>query len=186
MQLNTQHLLKAILIGLFTVFFVNLHLTGDIAKYINPKYDFMSKLTVVIFFILFMIQLPRIFQKKQTHHHICSVNCSHSHDHGYGHWNFAKIIGFTIVAFPLITGFTIPPATLDSSIAANKGSVLSQIISGQKEEKSFEESIMENSKSLIEKENIDIYSSDHVPLVNNNYLTEEELKEKKKGSKALK
>ena len=176
MQINTQHLLKAVLIGLFTLFFVSLHLTGDITKYINPKYDFMSKLAVGIFFILFMIQLPRIFQRKHTHH-VCSIHCSH--DHGHGHWSFLKIIGFAIVAFPIITGFTIAPATLDSSIAANKGPILSQISSEKKEEESFEEPLVENSESLIEKENIDIYSSDYIPLVNNNYLTEEELKEKK-------
>ena len=175
MQINTQHLLKAVLIGLFTLFFVNLHLSGDITKYINPKYDFMSKLAVGIFFILFLIQLPRVLQKKHTHH-VCSVHCSHNHDHG--HWNFMKIIGFAIVAFPIITGFTIAPATLDSSIAANKGSILSQISSKQKVEESFEETLMENSESLIEKEDLDITSSDYEPLVNNNYLTDEELKEK--------
>ena len=177
MQINSQHLLKAVLIGLFILLFVNLHLSGDITKYINPKYEFMSKFAVGIFFILFMIQLPRIFQKKHTHH-VCSVHCSHNHDHGDGHWNLVKIIGFAIVAFPIVTGFTIAPATLDSSIAANKGTILSQISSKQNEEKSLEESLLENSESLSEKEDIDIYSDDYEPLVNNNFLTDEELKEK--------
>lgn len=173
MRLNIQHLLKAVFLGFFILFFMNLHFNGDISKYINPKYDFMSKIAIGIFFLFFLIQLPRIFQKNHIRH-ICTAHCSHDHEH----WSLGKIIGFVIVAFPLITGFTISPATLDSSIAANKGSILSQINSGQTKEKSFEEALMENSESLTEKENIDIYSSEHIPLVNNNYLTEEELKEK--------
>lgn len=175
MKLNSQHLLKAVLLGLFTLFFVNLQMTGDISKYINPKYDIMSKLTAIIFFILFLIQLSRIFQKKHVHH-VCSTNCSH--DHGNSRWNLPRILGFGVIAFPIMTGFTIPPTTLDSSIAANKGSVLTQMSRGQKEQNSIIESLVEPSQSLDEKENIDIYSSEHIPLVNNNYLSEEELEEK--------
>lgn len=177
MRLNKQHLFKAIIIGLYILFFMKLHSTGDIAKYINPKYDMMSKIAVGIFFLFFIIQLTRIFQKKRTHH-VCCSHCCHSHDHGQG--GFPKVFGFIMVAFPLITGFTIPPATLNSSIAANKGNILLQI-SGGKEEKSFEEHLMESATSLTEKEEIDIYSSDHVPLVNDNYLSEEELEEKNRS-----
>ncbi|MER2107341.1 MAG: TIGR03943 family protein [Solibacillus sp.] len=173
MKLHSQHVLKAVLLGLFTLFFVKLQLSGDISKYINPKYDFMSKLAAGTFFILFLIQLSRIFQKKHGHH-VCSAHCSH--DHGDSRWNLARILGFGIVAFPIITGFTIPPATLDASIAANKGSVLTQISREQKEENSISESLA--AESLIEKEHLDIYASDYIPLVNNNYLSEEELQKK--------
>ncbi|MGN7478282.1 TIGR03943 family putative permease subunit [Solibacillus silvestris] len=176
MKLNSQHILKAVLLGLFALFFVNLQMTGDISKYINPKYDFMSKLAAIIFSILFLIQLPRIFRKRHVHH-ICSTNCSH--EHADSRWSLRKISGFAVIAFPVMTGFTIPPATLDSSIAANKGSVLTQISGGQKEQKSPSEFLVP-SESLAEKENIDIYSSEHIPLINNNYLSEEEL-EKKAG-----
>lgn len=174
LKLNTQHLLKVLLLGLFTLFFVNLQITGDISKYINPKYSFMSKLTAMIFLILFFIQLFRIFEKKHIHH-VCSTNCSH--DHGNNRWKLSKILGFAVIAFPIITGFTIPPAILDSSIAANKGSVLTQMSSGQREQSSIGE-YLESSDSLAEKENIDIYSDEYTPLVNNNYLSEEQLAEK--------
>ena len=176
MKLSSQHLLKAVLLGLFTWFFINLQLTGDISKYINPKYAFMSKLSAFIFFVLFIIQLSRIFQKKHGHH-VCSANCSHDHENS--RWNLPTILGFGFITFPILTGFIIPPATLDSSIAANKGSVLTQLISGQKEKKSSEP-LLEPSESLAEKENIDIYSSEHIPLVNNNYLSTEEVEEKKR------
>ncbi|PKC50146.1 hypothetical protein RhiirA1_406162, partial [Rhizophagus irregularis] len=79
----------------------------------------------------------------------------------------------------MITGFTLAPATLDSSIAANKGFLLSQ--GGNKESvgSSNRNSLLEGSESLAEKENIDIYSSvEDIALPNNNYLSEEEYDEK--------
>lgn len=172
MKLNAQHVLKVVLLGLFTLFFVNLQITGDISKYINPKYSFMSKLTAIIFFILFFIQLFRIFENKSIHH-VCSTNCSH--DHGNHRFNLSKVLGFTIIAFPIMTGFTVPPATLDSSIAANKGSVLAQMSSGQRQSESLDESLESSETAL---EHLDIYSDEYTPLLNTNYLTEAELAKK--------
>ena len=177
MKFHFQHFLKALLLGLFTLFFANLHLTGDITKYINPKYDYMSKMAAILFFVLLLIQLTRIWQEKHSHH-ACSHHCDH--DHGNNHWSLKRIVGYSIVAFPIITGFMIPPATLDSSIAANKGFLISQ---GNKESNdgSARESLMEGAESLVEKEDIDIYSSeaiDDVALPNNNYVSEEEYDEK--------
>ena len=177
MQFHFQHFLKALLLGLFTLFFANLHITGDISKYINPKYDFMSKLAAIFFFILLLIQLTRIWQEKHSHH-----SCSHScdHDHGNSRWSLKRLVGYSIVAFPIITGFMLPPVTLDASIAANKGFLLSQGNNEEGEQGLAQESIMEGAKSLTEKENIDIYSSDaeDVALPNNNYLSQEEYNKK--------
>lgn len=175
MRFHFQHFLKAILLGLFTLFFTNLHITGDITKYINPKYDFMSKIAAVFFLVLFLIQLSRIWQKKHIHH-VCSHGCSH--DHGNDYWSLKRVVGYSIVAFPIITGFTLSPATLDSSIAANKGFLLSQGSNEEKVDSSDKDSLMEDAESLVEKENIDIYSSEHIPLPNNNYLSEEEYNDK--------
>lgn len=173
MGINTQQSLKAIILGLFALFFLKLHMTGDIGKYINPKYDFMSKIAIGFFLIFLLIQVPRIFQKRHAHHD-CTNHCCHHH---HEKWNVGKIISFAIVIFPIMTGLTFAPATLNSSLAANNGSILSQI-SYQKEEASLEELLNQNSESLTEKESIDIYSSDYEPLVNENYLTEEEIKSK--------
>lgn len=167
MTFHFQHFLKALLLGLFTLFFANLHITGDIAKYINPKYDFMSKLAAIFFLVLTLIQLTRMWQKKHNHH-VCSHGCDH--DHGNSHWSLKRIVGYCIVAFPIITGFTIAPVTLDASIAANKGFLLSQ---GKEED-----SLLEDAESLVEKENIDIYSNEDIALPNNNYLSEEEYDKK--------
>lgn len=176
MKFHFQHFLKAVILGLFALYFVNLHITGDITKFINPKYDFMSKMAAIIFIVLFMIQFSRIWQEKHSHH-ACSHGCDH--DHGNSHWSLKRIVGYCVIAFPMITGFTLAPATLDSSIAANKGFLLSQ--GGNKESvgSSNRNSLLEGSESLAEKENIDIYSSvEDIALPNNNYLSEEEYDEK--------
>ncbi|MFC7687223.1 TIGR03943 family putative permease subunit [Ureibacillus sp. GCM10028918] len=171
MVFHFQHFLKALLLGLFTLFLANLHITGDITKYINPKYDFMSKMAAICFFVLLLIQVTRIWQEKHTHH-VCSHRCNP--DHGNSHWSLRRVVSYSIIAFPIITGFMIPPATLDSSIAANKGFLLSQGSSEGRNGGTERKSLMEGAESLVEKEGIDIYSSDHVPLPNENYLSEEE------------
>ncbi len=177
MKFHFQHFLKALLLGLFTLYFANLHLTGDISKYINPKYDFMSKMAAILFFVLLLIQLTRIWQEKHSHH-TCSHSCDH--DHGNSHWSLKRIVGYSIVAFPIITGFAIPPATLDSSIAANKGFLISQGGNEEAKEGAARDSLMEGADSLVEKENIDIYSSDveDIALPNENYVSESEYEEK--------
>lgn len=176
MQFHFQHFLKALLLGLFTLYFANLHITGDISKYVNPKYDSMSKIAAIIFLILTLIQLTRMWQKKHSHH-VCSHGCDH--DHGNSHWSLKRVVGFAIVAFPIITGFTLQPATLDSSIAANKGFLMSQGSKKEDVESLSKDSLLKDADSLVEKENIDIYSyDDNIALPNNNYLSEEEYDEK--------
>lgn len=170
MKLHFQHFLKAFLLGMFTLFFANLHITGDITKYINPKYDYMSKMAAIFFFVLLLIQVTRIWQEKHTHH-ACSSRCNH--DHGNSHWSLRRIVSYSVVAFPIVTGFMIPPATLDSSIAANKGFLLPQD-SNEGQGGAERTSLLEGAESLVEKEDIDIYSSEHIPLPNENYLSEEE------------
>lgn len=172
MKFHFQHFLKALLLGLFTLYFANLHITDDITKYINPKYDYMSKMAAIFFFVLLLIQVTRIWQEKPNHH-LCSTGCNH--DHGNDHWSLSRIVSYSIVAFPILTGFLIPPATLDSSIAAKKGFLLSQgTDEGQNGGSAEGKSLMEGAESLVEKENIDIYSSEHLPLPNENYLSQEE------------
>lgn len=174
MQVHFQHLIKAMILGFFVLYFNHLHSTGDILKYINPKYDYISKIAKFILIILFIVQLFRILQKKKHHHHICIAGCNHNHDHGNGQLTLMRVFGYSVMIFPIITGFTFEPATLNASIAANKGSFYSQVDQNEKP------LLFEKAKSLIEKENIDIYSSEHIPLVNNNYLSTEEYDEKLK------
>lgn len=170
MKFHLQHFIKAVILGVFVLFFIDLHSTGTIMKYINPKYENISKLAAGIFILLFFIQLFRIFQRKGKGHHHCDPGCHHGHDHGNEQFNLSRIFSYSVMVFPIITGFAFEPATLNSTIASNKGSIFSQV--NQKETSPL------NETTLTDKENIDIYSSDHVPLVNNNYLSNEEYEKK--------
>lgn len=171
MQFHLQHFIKAVVLGVFVLFFLDLHLSGDIMKYINPKYQNISKLAAGIFIVLFFVQLFRIFQRKgKGHHHACGPGCHHGHDHGNEQFNLSRLFSYSVMVFPIITGFAFEPATLNSTIASNKGSIFSQV--NQKETSPL------NETTLTDKENIDIYSSDHVPLINNNYLSNEEYEKK--------
>lgn len=176
-KIPIQHLLKTVVLGFFALYFIRLHSTGKIFKYINPQYDYISKTAAIIFIILFLVQLFRVFQRKNHQHHVCSAGCHHGHDHANGQSTLSQIFGYGVMIFPLITGFTFEPATLNASIAANKGSFYSQV--GQSKDFTDEEAnLFQHSESLADKENIDIYSSEHVPLVNTNYLSDEEYEEK--------
>lgn len=179
MNIPFQHLLKTVVLGFFALYFVRLHSTGEILKYINPEYDYISKIAATLFIILFLVQLFRVFQRKNHQHHVCSAGCSHGHDHENGQLTISRVFGYGVMIFPLMTGFTFEPATLNAAIAANKGSFFSQ--AGQSSDFSNEEAnLFQHSESLADKEDIDIYSSEHVPLVNNNYLSNEEYEEKLK------
>lgn len=176
MQFHLHHFIKAVMLGLFVLFFLQLHSTGDILKYVNPKYDYISKIAAGIFALLFLIQLFRIFQKKHRHHY-CSSGCRHDHNHDNGDFSLARVISYSIIALPIVTGFTMEPVTLNASIAANKGSFFTQI-SQENKTQNDNTLLLENAQSLAEKENIDIYTDELVPLENNNYVSNEEYETK--------
>lgn len=177
MYVDFQHIIKTIILGIFASFFIMLHSSGDILKYVNPKYEYISKIAMVIFICLFLIQIFRILQKKKRAGHVCTSGCDHDH-HGNGVLSLRKVFGYSIIAFPMVTGFTFEPATLNAKIAGNKG-LFAQISKGN-EDPSEKPSLTENAESLTEKENIDIYSEEYNPVPNNNYMSEEELDDKKK------
>ncbi|TSI04720.1 TIGR03943 family protein [Lysinibacillus sp. BW-2-10] len=178
MTFNIQHFIKTIILGLFLWFFIDLHTSGDILKYVNPKYEYISKIAVGIFILLFVIQLFRILQPKQHIHHICSSTCNH--DHGNGHFSLARLVSYGIITFPIITGFSFEPATLNASIAGNKGSFLPPVQQNNDESPD----LFENANTLAEHENIDIYSEDYLPIENNNYMSNKEYEEKVKSFEA--
>ncbi|GGB62502.1 TIGR03943 family protein [Virgibacillus dakarensis] len=123
MRFHFQQALRAVILMMFTIFLVTLHQSGEIEKYINPKYDSLSKMGALLFFVLFLSQLFRIWSsaKQKSHHH----HDHHHHDHGDGTINMRKIIAYLIICLPLLTGTLLPTTTLDASIAEKKGMMLS-------------------------------------------------------------
>jgi putative membrane protein len=124
-KFHFQQAVRAFILLAFSVLLFKLHFSGEMTKFINPKYEGLSQSASVLFLILFIIQTTRIWTVKETsHHHHChhddhDHNCSH--DHGDFPFNIKKLIAYLIIVFPLVTGFLLPAKVLDASIADKKG-----------------------------------------------------------------
>lgn len=164
MRFNFQHLLRAVILAIFATFFIKLHYTGDIIKYINPKYNWMSLITAGLFICLFLIQLCRVWESEEDNHAYCPPGCNH--DEG-GSSSFPKrLLGYVIIMLPLVTGFAFSPATLDASIAGKKGINLSQYSGNEAA------MFMESSEPGAATENSQIIEHT-IPLPNNNFITDD-------------
>ncbi|RBP90566.1 putative membrane protein [Cytobacillus firmus] len=143
MKIHFQQALRALILLAFCGLIFQLHYTGDITKYINPKYVRLSQSASILFLFLFFIQITRIWTSTKEevdheHHHgedCChhdDHNCSHHHDHGDTPFTGKKLLSYSIILFPLLTGFLLPAKTLDASIAEKKGGLA--ILGNQKKE----------------------------------------------------
>jgi putative membrane protein len=132
MQLHLQQAFRAFILLAFSTLLFKLHHTGDITKFINPKYEGLSQIASIIFLILFFIQVTRVWSTQKKSHHNCHHD-DHScqHDHGNTPLNTKKIIAYFVIIFPLATGFFLSPKVLDASIADKKGAML--MLSNQKQ-----------------------------------------------------
>ncbi|MFF2446318.1 TIGR03943 family putative permease subunit [Neobacillus sp. NPDC058068] len=107
-----------ILIG-FTYLIFQLHLTGDISKYINMKYSYLSAAAGYGLLILTIVQIFML-NKDQSKETGCDHDhCGHNHDKE-DKW-YKKLFVYPILAFPIISGIFFPIATLDSNIVKAKG-----------------------------------------------------------------
>jgi putative membrane protein len=123
-----------ILIG-FTYLLFHLHLTGEISKYINMKYSYLSAsagyallvLTIVQILMLSKDSSKKIKDKhchcnhgedcKSDHTHLAHCGCDHSKEDAW----YKKLMIYPIFFFPIISGLFFPIATLDSNIVKAKG-----------------------------------------------------------------
>ncbi len=110
-----------VLIG-FTYLFFHLHASGDISKYINMKYSYISESAIYIF-ILFTLISIYFYIKGDKHDHEYEHDCDHcGHNHAAeeNRW-WKRAIAFLIMIAPVLTGLFLPVATLDSNIVEKKG-----------------------------------------------------------------
>lgn len=124
MRFNIQQAVRALILFSFSGLIFHLHYSGNITKLINPKYETLSLSAAILFFVLFLIQLTRIWKVKGHTHDHChheEGDCSHHHDHGDEPINFKKLVSYTILVLPLLTGFLLPVKILDASIVNKKG-----------------------------------------------------------------
>lgn len=145
MKFHFQQAFRAAILLAFAGYIIQLHVTGDILKLVNPKYLLLSQSAAVLFIFLFLIQIFRVWSNGDEHEH--DENCTHdgcSHDDGYSKFSIRRLLSYSILCFPLLTGFLLPPKTLDASIAAKKGTMLPQESQIQQEENSKDISIQGN------------------------------------------
>ncbi|MDQ1002062.1 putative membrane protein [Neobacillus niacini] len=170
MRLHFQQAFRAFILLAFSTLLFKLHHTGDITKFINPKYEGLSQTASIIFLILFFIQVTRVWSTQKKSHHDCHHDdhpCHH--DHGDTPLNTKKIIAYFVIIFPLVTGFFLSPKVLDASIADKKGAML--MLSNQKQKN------MIGSETSPQKDEKNDGSTDPINLENEKIISEEEYNE---------
>lgn len=120
MKFQFQQAIRAMILLSFSLLLFKLHVTDELTKYINPKFEMLSLIAAILFLLFFFIQLTRIWETKEVH------GCQHSeqvcnHDHGNTPFTFRKLLSYPIIVLPLVTGLLLPSKTLDASMAAQKG-----------------------------------------------------------------
>jgi len=127
---------RVIILLLFTNLFFMLHSTGNIAKYINLKYSFLSYSMIYVLFFLTIVEGIRWYfsDKKKKDEHECKV-CQHNHEHNHEHEHhhhhdkpavstgkkIKRFFALSFVLLPAISGVVLPVATLNSKLVDAKG-----------------------------------------------------------------
>lgn len=106
-----------ILLG-FTFLLMQLHISGNITKYINMKYAYLSKSAAVLLALLTVVQVIAVFKKESHNHAHCGDHCGHQHEEEKG-WK--RRFSFALLWFPILSGLFLPIASLDSDIVKAKG-----------------------------------------------------------------
>jgi putative membrane protein len=135
----------------FAFMFILIHSQGQLNKYINTKYAYLSIIAIVILLLLSLIEVVRMYlleqeeknrelaadqQLEQQEQHGHEHEHAHAHEHGHGHGDelghdhghshgssskWKRAIGYIILSFPIFTGIFLPVQTLDSSFVKAKG-----------------------------------------------------------------
>lgn len=106
-----------ILVG-YTTLMMYLQVSGRLNQYINVHYRYLAILSMVLSFVLAIVQLilwnKEADQKPHEHHH------HDEHDHGLNK-PYQRGIAYILLVLPLIVGFLFPTVSLDTSIVEAKG-----------------------------------------------------------------
>lgn len=104
----------------FAFMFYLLHDTGNINKYINMKYSYLSISAIIILTFLSIFEFVRAYRRQSEAEHIHT----HHQDHGHSHGHTSKLkrtVSYIVLIFPIFTGIFVPAQTLDSSFVKAKG-----------------------------------------------------------------
>ena len=86
---------------------IYLHLSGKLNQYINMHYSYLAYISMVLSFILAVVQLYIWMKQVKTHSHLNS--------------RLAKVTSVALLAIPIVVGLTFPTVSLDSQTVSAKG-----------------------------------------------------------------
>ena len=110
--------IRGIILFGFALFILGLIITDNMKYYIAPRMMPFIYFSIVVFFLLGIIQIFRSTKKGQTEE---EIDCDCGLDHQVSGPSWIKIVVYSIFILPLLMGFIIPDQALNSSIAANRG-----------------------------------------------------------------
>ncbi|WP_123043170.1 TIGR03943 family putative permease subunit [Cohnella candidum] len=140
----------------FALMFSFIRLQGNLNKYINTKYSYLSTIAIVLFTVLSLIEFIRFYRSEKEaerlkageaeghshdhehghdHDHAhAHAHHGHDHDHEHGHDHshespvkWKRTLSYAILFVPILAGIFLPVATLDSSFVKAKGFSFKQI-----------------------------------------------------------
>ena len=86
---------------------IYLHLSGKLNQYINMHYSYLAYISMVLSFILAIVQLYIWMKQVKTHSHL--------------NRRLAKVTSVALLAIPIVVGLTFPTVSLDSQTVSAKG-----------------------------------------------------------------
>ncbi|MDV2887605.1 DUF1980 domain-containing protein, partial [Alkalihalophilus pseudofirmus] len=100
---------RVMILLMFTYLFFYLHLSGDISKYINMKYSFLSTSMIYILFFLTIVEGIRWFKsekksEKDVDCHECHYDSSHEQKKPPLGKRIRRVISYTTIILPALTG----------------------------------------------------------------------------------
>lgn len=117
---------RIIILLLFTNLFFYLHSTGNISKYINMKYSFLSYSMIYVMLFLTIAEGIRWYtsDKRSQKEKECH-DFHHTHGQEEKHLplgkRIKKFVSYAMVILPALSGVLLPVATLDSHLVDAKG-----------------------------------------------------------------
>jgi putative membrane protein len=120
-------MMRVLILSGLAFMFLQLHLNGDLNKYINTKYSYLSVIAIVLLVLLLIFEIVRGFLEERAEKLAnAAAACDHDHHEFHGHSHFEpsvwkRTLGSLILIFPVITGIFFPVETLDSSFVKAKG-----------------------------------------------------------------
>jgi putative membrane protein len=110
--------IRGIILFGFALLILGLIISDNMKYYIAPKMMPFIYFSIVVFFLLGIIQIFRSTRKGQTEE---EIDCDCGLDHQVAGPGWVKIIIYSVFILPLLMGFMIPDQALNSTIAANRG-----------------------------------------------------------------